>query len=99
MVGAAVACGLGWPQQAPALLDQVFRDIRSFFLVMVFGCVVLAASSPYTRSLRTAIIDGSVFHGTDETKSVPDPRVSAVTPSTVSFFKGRPISCRVNEPR
>ena len=49
---------------------------------------------PLTRELRVAIIDNnpalqSVQSGASLKKTeIPDPRVSTVTPATISFFKG-----------
>ncbi|KAL3681969.1 hypothetical protein R1sor_024925 [Riccia sorocarpa] len=52
------------------------------------GCGL--ASSPLTKSLRVAIIDGNpatVLKYKEKQNSVPDARVSAITPATIRFLK------------
>ncbi|XP_031481967.1 uncharacterized protein LOC116252065 isoform X1 [Nymphaea colorata] len=47
------------------------------------------SSMPLTRSLRVAIVDGNPFLLRPPTinNDLPDPRVSTLTPATISFFK------------
>ncbi|GMP74391.1 hypothetical protein CsSME_00031822 [Camellia sinensis var. sinensis] len=50
-----------------------------------------AASMPLTKQLTVAIIDSNLALGRKDyfkKDDPPDPRVSAITPATISFFKG-----------
>ena len=58
---------------------------------LTFLYILYAANMPLTKNLRVAIIDSnpalkSRNYLTNST--VPDSRVSTVTPATISFFKG-----------
>lgn len=47
---------------------------------------------PLTKQLRVAIIDSNPAlqsGGPLKKAEIPDPRVSTVTPATISFFKGK----------
>ena len=58
----------------------------------------MIGSDKLTSSLRVAIVDSkSITGGVKELPSVPDPRVSAITPLTVKFLKG--IVCEVEDLR
>ena len=50
-----------------------------------------AASMPLTKHLNVAIIDSNpalLARDNIKKEDAPDPRVSTVTPATISFFKG-----------
>lgn len=52
---------------------------------------VFAASMPLTKHLKVAIIDSNPALGSKvcfKKEDPPDPRVSTVTPATISLFKG-----------
>lgn len=52
---------------------------------------MLAASTPLTRHLNVAIIDSNpALLNADclKKEGPPDPRVSTVTPATISFYRG-----------
>ncbi|XP_002965486.2 ubiquinone biosynthesis monooxygenase COQ6, mitochondrial [Selaginella moellendorffii] len=81
-----------------AAIDQGAGSSQSssepYDVVIVGGGMVGAAvacglvSSPLTRSLKIAVIDGSPISFDKVKKSdIPDPRVSSITPATVSFCK------------
>lgn len=72
------------------------QDTKEYDIAIVGGGMVGAAvgcslaSLPLTKALRVAIIDSNPTLGVRKslpTDDVPDVRVSAITPSTVSFFK------------
>lgn len=72
------------------------QDTKEYDIAIVGGGMVGAAvgcslaSLPLTKALRVAIIDSNPTLGVRKslpTDNVPDVRVSAITPSTVSFFK------------
>lgn len=72
------------------------QDTKEYDIAIVGGGMVGAAvgcclaSLPLTKALRVAIIDSNPTLGVRNflpTDDVPDVRVSAITPSTVSFFK------------
>jgi hypothetical protein len=49
----------------------------------------ITGTDKLTSSLKVAIVDSkSISVGVKELPSTPDPRVSAITPSTVEFLKG-----------
>jgi hypothetical protein len=78
------------------------RPEEDYDVVIVGGGMVGAAvgcglaSSAMTRGLRVAMIDSRpkqpTFHKHDP-NAIPDQRVSAITPATVRFFQGLPLSC------
>lgn len=56
-----------------------------------FSSCGFAASMPLTKHLNVAIIDSNpaLLNGiTIKKDDLPDPRVSTVTPATISIFKG-----------
>ena len=58
---------------------------------LTFLYILYAANMPLTKNLRVAIIDSNPALKSRNylTKSsIPDSRVSTVTPATISFFKG-----------
>ena len=58
---------------------------------LTFLYILYAANMPLTKNLRVAIIDSTPALKSRNylTKSsIPDSRVSTVTPATISFFKG-----------
>lgn len=58
---------------------------------MVIFDNLIAASMPLTKHLSVAIIDSNPALGKSsfiKKEDPPDPRVSTVTPATISFFKG-----------
>ena len=68
------------------LFPSVALKFQNHHLLRVF-----AASMPLTKHLNVAIIDSNPALGSRpyfNKEDPPDPRVSTVTPATISFFKG-----------
>lgn len=68
---------------------------QSYFIhyhqIVVLFLLFYAASMPLTKHLNVAIIDSNPALGLRnfvKKDDLPDPRVSTVTPATISFFKG-----------
>ncbi len=78
-----------------------FQLVYKFWFLW-FLCWLIAASSAMTRGLRVAMIDSSPKQPTfrkHDPNAIPDQRVSAITPATVRFFQGLPLSCDHVPPR
>ncbi|KAH7573076.1 hypothetical protein JRO89_XS03G0063500 [Xanthoceras sorbifolium] len=85
-----------WPQEHE--VKQNFTDDGHQYDVAIVGGGVVGmalacslARSPLTKHLKVAIIDSNPALGKRNCinkEDPPDPRVSTVTPATISFFKG-----------
>ena len=76
--------------------DSILIDVLCFVCIKLLT-LLLAATTPLTKHLSVAIIDSSPALANKpciKREDPPDPRVSTVTPATISFFKGIVINAR-----
>lgn len=69
----------------------LFSLIELCFICINTLILLLAATTPLTKHLNVAIIDSNPALGNKpciNREDLPDPRVSTVTPATISSFKG-----------